>query len=320
MDAYPVGRTERDRWIAGQRGLRALVSPQKPYGFFLESERGSDGQIVPVATVLLSNRECPWKCVMCDLWKNTLVTSVNPGAIPEQIGYALSRLGPARQVKLYNSGSFFDPGAIPAQDFPAIGALLRDFERVIVECHPALVSDCMLSFRDRLEGRLEVAMGLETAHPEVLQKLNKGMTCEQFAASAEWLRRNEIDLRTFILVQPPFLPSHEAVFWAGRSIDFAFENHARVAALIATRGGNGAMEKLEALGLFEVPKLQTLEAALEYGIGRRKGLVLADLWDLQKAILACPNCLPARLSRLEEMNLTQQVPPAVRCEGCRGLE
>ena len=67
---------------------------------------------------------------------------------------------------------------------------MRGFERVIVECHPAFVSERCVAFRHLLGGRLEVAMGLETAHPEVLEKLNKRMTLEQFAAAASFLRES----------------------------------------------------------------------------------------------------------------------------------
>ena len=88
------------------------------------------------------------------------------GAIPAQIDYALERLLPARQIKLYNSGSFFDTRAIPLQDYPAILSRVASFERVIVECHPALVSESCFRFNDQLTGRLEVAMGLETVHPK----------------------------------------------------------------------------------------------------------------------------------------------------------
>ena len=78
--------------------------------------------MVDVATLFLTNRECPYRCLMCDLWKNTLTETVPIGAIPAQIDYALGQLPPARQIKLYNSGSFFDPHAIPPQDHPAIAA------------------------------------------------------------------------------------------------------------------------------------------------------------------------------------------------------
>jgi uncharacterized Fe-S cluster-containing MiaB family protein len=83
----------------------------------------ASGAVVPVATIFLTNRECPWRCLMCDLWRNTLVDSVPAGAIPEQIEFALRQLPPARHIKLYNSGSFFDRRAIPPEDFPAIAGM-----------------------------------------------------------------------------------------------------------------------------------------------------------------------------------------------------
>ncbi len=47
------------------------------------------GEIVPTATVFLTNRECPWRCLMCDLWRNTTIETVPAGAISGQIDYAL---------------------------------------------------------------------------------------------------------------------------------------------------------------------------------------------------------------------------------------
>ncbi len=114
---YPAEPAERTEWILAQRPQRTELDPAKPYAFFVEEECSSTGEAVPVATIFLTNRECPWRCVMCDLWKNTLTESVRPGAIPRQIAYALERLPAARQVKLYNSGSFFDLQAIPREDY-----------------------------------------------------------------------------------------------------------------------------------------------------------------------------------------------------------
>ncbi len=130
-----------DAWIVERRPARNPVDPLRPYLFFAEEERSRSGEIVSVNTIFLTNRECPWRCLMCDLWKNTLTDSVPLGAIPAQIEFALAQLPAARHVKLYNAGSFFDPRAIPLADYPAIAALLRPFEHVIVESHPALVGE-----------------------------------------------------------------------------------------------------------------------------------------------------------------------------------
>jgi hypothetical protein len=315
LSAYPDGAHERDVWIAARRGSRNIVDPLRPYAFLVEQERSAAGQILPTATIFLTNSECPWRCVMCDLWRNTLTGPSPAGAIPRQIDYALERLPAARQIKLYNSGSFFDARAIPPEDYPAIAERTNAFERVIVECHPALVGETCIRFGSLLAGKLEVAMGLETVHPEVLPRLNKRMTLEMFESAARFLCENNIDLRAFILVKPPFLREEEAVEWAVRSLEFAFACGATAATLIPTRGGNGAMEELEAAGDFSPPHLETIEAAAAQGVALNKGRVFADLWDIETSP-GCIACLEQRVARLRAMNLEQRVPAQVHCERC----
>lgn len=313
--AYPLGARERDEWILARRPARNAVDADKPYAFLVEEERAESGEIVRVATIFLTNRECPWRCLMCDLWQNTLTESVPPGAIPEQIDFALGQLGDARQIKLYNAGSFFDPRAILPEDFSAIAEQVRGFERVMVECHPALIGDAVLRFRDLLSGRLEVAMGLETVEPTVLEKLNKRMTLDRFAKAAEFLRAHDVALRVFVLVKPPFLEESAALEWARRSVDFAFDCGAGVVSLIPTRAGNGALDSLAASGDFAPPKLATFEAAFDHGVGLQRGRVFADLWDLEK-FSSCPHCFSTRRERLQAMNARQVVLPRVNCAAC----
>ena len=341
---YPDRPSERDEWILAHRPERNVLDPFRPYAHFLEEEPSPSGEIVPVATIFLTNRECPWRCAMCDLWRNTLATATPPGAIPAQIDFALTELsttasaqqksyhperraqreveGPAfsfaRALKLYNAGSFFDPRAIPPADYPAIAGRIRSFERIIVECHPALIGDKVLRFRDLLNGaQLEVAMGLETAHPGVLEKLNKRLTLGLFQSAADFLRAHSIDLRVFILVQPPFMDPGESLDWAERSLDFAFDCGATAATLIPTRGSNGAMEALAASGDFTAPALAPLEAAVSYGLNLRRGRVFSDLWDLPRPI-DCPRCRDARITRLRNMNRLQAAAPPVACASCGG--
>jgi archaeosine synthase beta-subunit len=314
---YPERASERDRWIVAQRPPRTTLDPYRPYAFLAEHERASSGQVVPVSTLFLTNRECPWRCLMCDLWKNTLTDTVPLGAIPEQIEFALQQLPPARHIKLYNSGSFFDVQAIPPEDYPRIAALLKSFERVIVESHPGLIGERCVDFRDLLSAQLEVAMGLETVHPVALERLNKRVSLEQFAAAAARLREQAIDVRVFVLVQPPFVRSDVALHWAQRSLDFAFECNATAVTLIPTRVGNGAMEMLQETGEFTPPDLLTIEKAVAYGVARGRGRVFADLWNIER-IATCGCCRAARIARLEHINLTQSIPPVILCERCEG--
>ena len=314
---YPADAASRDAWIRARRPPRNLLDPRRAYAALLEREAAASGEAVPVATIFLTNRECPWRCLMCDLWKNTLEESVPRGAIADQIRAALDGLAPARHVKLYNAGSFFDPRAVPPDDLAGIAALLRPFERVIVESHPALVGDACLRFRDLLGGELEVAMGLETIHPEVLAQLNKRMTLAQFDGAAAFLAEGGVALRAFVLAGLPFLDEAEGLDWTRRSIAHAFDRGACAVAIIPTRSGNGALDTLAEAGEFSEARLPVLEDALDHGLGLRRGRVFADLWDLER-FGRCPACFPERRARLADANLRQRVLPRVGCAACGG--
>ena len=292
---------------------RLDLIPSRAYAAVWEEEHGEDGSQLPTAVVFLTNKECPFHCVMCDLWVNTLQVAVAPGDIPQQIATALATLPPARQIKLYNSGSFFDPAAIPPEDHLEIASLLRDFDRVIVEAHPAFLrgvhGDRCLRFRDALGGRLEVAIGLETAHPGVLARLDKQMTLETFAAATGFLAREHIALRVFILLKPPTMTEEEGVEWACRSLDFAASCGATASSIIPTRPGNPAMESIDSA--FAGPTLHSLERALEYGISFGRGRVFADLWDVDR-FFTCA-CSPSRAERLRTMNRNQRVVDPIVC-------
>lgn len=299
----------------------ANIAPALPHAAFIEPERCASGELLDTLTILLTNRRCPWRCVYCDLWKQALDHSVPRGAIPAQIRFALqhnANSGERAQLKLYNAGSFFDRAAIPRDDFPAIADLVASFERVIVECHPALIGDSAASFsnllRERGPAQLEVAMGLEIADDTILARLNKRMTLATFTRAAEALRSRQIAMRAFVMVQPPHVRATEAVAAAVRSAAFAFEHGATVVSLIPARFGTDEMRRLAASGEFSPPALSTLEQAVDAAVALGRGRVFADLWNLS-LFSTCERCFGARKARLQHINHTQTVPPRVLC-GC----
>jgi radical SAM enzyme (TIGR01210 family) len=304
-----------DGWILGQRPPKPPADPWRPHAFFVEPERTARGGVEDVATLLLTNRECPFRCLMCDLWKYTTDSRVPDGAVAAQVEYGLARLPTARHIKLYNAGNFFDAQAIPPADHARIAELLKPFRTAVIECHPLLVGPRCLAFRDRLRPALEVAMGLETVHPQVLPRLNKRMTLADFERAARFLTSNGVGVRAFILLRPPFLGEEEGIEWAKRSVEFAFDVGVECCSIIPTRTGNGAMELLAEHGEFSPPRLESLEAVLAYGLDLRRGRVFADLWDVEK-FYPCPRCGPARAARLLTMNRTQAVASPVVCD-CR---
>jgi radical SAM enzyme (TIGR01210 family) len=316
MPSDPRGLTA---WITRQRPEREPVDPFRPHGFFLEQERSESGQIASSGVILLTNKECPWRCLMCDLWRHTTTRPVPPGAIARQIEFALRHFGSRpEQLKLFNSGSFFDPAAIAPADYAGIARTVAFAKRVVVESHPRLVGEKTLRWRDLLSGSLEVAMGLETVHPRVLPRLNKKFDLADFSRAAAFLRDNQIALRAFVLVQPPFLDKAEGLQSAVQSAAFALACGATAVSLIPTRPGNGAMERLMETGEFSPPRLSSLERALELALeAPGNGRIFADTWNLEQ-FPHCAACLEERRQRLRAMNLSQRFLAAVDCPACGG--
>ena len=318
MQDWPDRPQDLSRWILDQRSPKNSLDARRAYGAFVEQEPDAAGRLREVATLLLTNRECAFRCLMCDLWKNTLDDPTPRGAIAEQIRSALSNLPQAEVIKLYNAGNFFDAGAIPREDWSEIAESVAMFERVIVESHPKMIDDRAKEFRDLLAGRLEVAIGLETVQEDVLERLNKQMTLAEFERSVRFCRDNKIDVRAFILLRPPFVGEAEGVEWCKRSIEFAFSVGVQCCAVVPTRAGNGALDQLRRQGLFAPPSLRSLEEVLAYGLSLGRGRVFVDLWDVEM-FFDCPRCGPARAERLKRMNLSQAVstqPSAISCEVC----
>jgi radical SAM enzyme (TIGR01210 family) len=301
--------------IRAGRSAKAAVDPWQPYACFVEPECSAAGLVEDVATIFLTSRECPWTCVFCDLWKHTLDAPTPPGATAAQIRFALEQLKEtqgwpslgfgATQIKLYNSGNFFDLLAIPPGDHAEIAELVRGFRTVIVENHPRLTDERVLAFRDKLAGRLEVALGLETVHPEVLPRLNKQLTVAEYERASRFLRAHKCDVRTFLLLRPPGLTDKEGVDWAVRSMETAFAAGSQCCSVIPTRAGNGAMDGLARQSWFAPPSIDAMYEVLRRGLALRGGRVFVDLWNVEQ-FYGCTECGPKQAAVLREMNLTQQ--------------
>jgi radical SAM enzyme (TIGR01210 family) len=319
----PLDASAQTSRIRALRSAKARVDPWRPLGILVEEERVCGGALESVATVFLAGSECPFTCVFCDLWRHTLEGPTPEGALPAQLRLALEddavRRARPRRIKLYNASNFFDPRAVPPADLPVLAELLRPFDGVTVECHPSLVGDACFEFALRLAGRLEVAMGLETIHPEALARLNKRVRPDDFADAAARLARADIDVRAFVLVGAPFVPAQEGARWAVASTAFAIEQGAGVVALVPVRGGNGELERLAAAGEFSPPTLRDLEAVLEAAWRPAGSVVIADLWDAAR-LPACRACAAPRIERLARINRTGRLEPSVRCDACLGRE
>lgn len=291
---------DRDIWLKSALKTSEIrkLRPQKSsrhvgesMGYVRELEADGLGGVVIARTYFLVGSECRFSCSMCDLWKYTLETRKTPvGSLVSQVdalhrdsvhrtdggevferneGNEAGGWGGKREwLKLYNAANFFDEWNVPSEERLAIVQRCGGFERVVVENHAAMfqsryVRDEVLRFRDRLEGELEIALGLETIESESMRILNKGMRLEQFQDAIEFLQREGVHSRAFVLLGPPGVPEGESVRWAKATCVQAVAWGVERCCVIPTRRGNGWLDQGERLGYWKPPTQLELEQVLE---------------------------------------------------------
>ena len=220
---------------------------------------------------------------MCDLWKNTLTETVpaRSNSRTDRIRPPATPTSPPNQAlqqrQLLRSSR--NPARRPSRHRHTIAS----FERVIVECHPALIGENCFQFKiiEWQPGSSNGSGDRASPNPRQAQQAHD---TEQFAAAAELLRKNDIDLRVFILVKPPFMREEEALEWAARSLDFAFDCGATAVTLIPTRGrqrrNGSSCEPSATSPRHDSPHSNPpphMASAL------KRGRVFADLWDIEQA-------------------------------------
>ena len=71
-----------DAWVLEHRGPKRVLNPARAYASAWEEEADGGGGVAPTAVVFITNRECPFRCVMCNLWTNTLDAGRSAGPRP----------------------------------------------------------------------------------------------------------------------------------------------------------------------------------------------------------------------------------------------
>ena len=307
-----------DQQIRSLRPAKEHVDPYRAHGSLIEDERRPGGTTERALTVFLAGAECPYTCTFCDLWKWTIDGPTPPGALTAQLESILhAQADPlADRLKIYNASNFFDQRAVPAEDVIGIARLAAPFAGVTVESHANTIGPRTLALARQLSGRLEVAVGLETIHPLAAERVNKRLDLGRFDWAARFLAENRIDLRVFVLLGAPYVPAGESIAWTVRAVEYAVERGAAMVSIIPVRGGNGEIERLEALGYFTRPTLSQLEDALDGCLQFTDTVVTADLWDVNR-LIACGHCAAQRTERLRLVNATGRAQTRIECTACR---
>ncbi|MEW5748924.1 MAG: archaeosine biosynthesis radical SAM protein RaSEA [Candidatus Thermoplasmatota archaeon] len=181
-----------------------------------KEREGVRGTMVDAGVVILRTSGCSHfhegGCTMCG-YNIESDRSVSADDIVRQFDRALGGLGEVGLVKVYTSGSFLDAREVPPE---AASHILRECAgrgaRLLFESRPEYITDGALDTVLALHDDIELAIGLESANDRVLRhSINKGFTVADYDRAAALMREKGVDLRTYVLLKPPFLTEGEAV-------------------------------------------------------------------------------------------------------------
>ena len=196
-------------------------SIEKPLASWRGKDR-YDGQILDTLTVIFQSGGCSWnRCRMCgyrherypDLPRDELADR-----LIRQVRWVKENFRDEdyQVLKIFTSGSFFDPDEVPPAARRAVAEAFRG-KMVIAETRPEYVDlGALEEFREGIDTGdwrrpLSVAVGLETTNDGIREKsIDKGFTYADFLGAAGIAHEAGAGVKAYLLMKPPFLTEREA--------------------------------------------------------------------------------------------------------------
>jgi len=116
----------------------------------------------------------------------------------------IDAIPPSDELKIFVSGSLLDKKQFPdeALDYLVKALKQKGIKRLTIESRLEYITDENLKIFKDFD--LTVAIGLEVANDEKLRMLQKGITLKMFEDAVKILKRNNVKLRVYLLVNAPF--------------------------------------------------------------------------------------------------------------------
>jgi radical SAM enzyme (TIGR01210 family) len=304
------------RSVADER--RPSPAPADAAGRFVNQwvEEEAIGEERVLAFVLiLKTRGCYWAdvkgCSMCGYSKDTLGRSATPEELSEQLTRALACYHGEPYVKIYTSGSFLDDREVDPVSRVRIVRGFSPARRLLFETLPEFPTrETLDPLRAAFPGEIEVALGLESTDPVVLQRfVNKGSTPAEYLDAADRVRALGLRAKGYLLLKPPYLTEAESVEDVVRSVEAAAP-HFDALSINPVHIQNGTVvEWLYRRRQYRPPWLWSVVESLKRGATLRAGRRLVSFptaGGLPRGPHNCGQCDTRVLRAIQETSLTQR--------------
>jgi radical SAM enzyme (TIGR01210 family) len=175
-----------------------------------------DGMPTKTSTIIFRTRGCYWGlrggCTMCGYIGDAASSPPTPEDLLAQFE-SVSRRIDHGIVKIFTSGSFFDPGEVPEPVRDKILSQLNLYaDKIIVETRPEFVTDKVLAGATMQSDKLEVAIGLETSNDAIrINSINKNFLFKDFVRASETAKAHGVSTKAYLMMKPPFISEKDAI-------------------------------------------------------------------------------------------------------------
>ncbi|NHJ46828.1 MAG: TIGR01210 family radical SAM protein [Asgard group archaeon] len=174
---------------------------------------------------ILNSKGCQWGlgsfggCSMCG-YSNETSDEVTATHLIEQAKKAIQIFSNKnfQAVKIFNSGSFLDSKEIPIEAQTAIFkeiCKLENVSEIIIESRPEYITKKSLNRLTSIIGeekQLEIGIGLESSNDSIrINNINKGFLFEDFSKAVKITLNEQVRVKSYVLLKPPFLTELEAI-------------------------------------------------------------------------------------------------------------
>jgi archaeosine synthase beta-subunit len=214
-------------------------------------------------------------------------------------------------VKFYTSGSFLDDREVdPASRRAFLAAFAGRARRVLFETLPEFAQPATLEpLRAAFPGEIEVALGLESTQPVVLQRfINKGAPPSEYLAAADRVRGLGLKAKAYLLLKPPYLTEGESIEDVVRSVGIAAPHFDAISINPVHIQNGTVVEWLYRRGRYRPPWLWSLVEAMARGAlarGSARLVTFPTAGGLPRGPHNCGKCDREVLDALETASLDQ---------------
>ena len=284
----------------------------KPIAMWTEKDT-VNGEIVDAFVLILRTRGCYWAlnsgCTMCGYINDARMEPVSDENMEAQLEKALRKYRGERVVKIFTSGSFLDSKEISTEMQVRIARAFEGADRLIVESLPEFVVPKILE--PVVQDNLEIAIGLESASDEVLERnVNKSFRVKDYVRAAELMKEMGIPLKTYLLLKPPFMTEKEAIEDAKRSVLFAAKYSAEISLNPINIQSHTLVNRLWKRGEYRPPWLWSVVEVIKATkpeIGDVRLVSWPTAGGLQRGAHNCGKCDKEVLRAIESFSLTQDL-------------